>query len=55
MGYNLGILFPLFFVSSLVGVIVGIIKKNKKLRNISLIIMGIILIAFIVLEMFVFE
>lgn len=53
--FNFGIFLPVLFAISLVGIIVGFIIKNKKLRNISLIIAGIIIVIFVILEGFVFE
>lgn len=48
-------LFYLLALTSLTGTIIGIVKKNKKLRNIALIIFVSLIVIFIILEGFIFE
>lgn len=51
----IGPLLMLGIVASLVGVIVGLVKKDKKITKISLMALGIIALIFIVLEGFFME
>jgi hypothetical protein len=56
MAINLiGPLFMLSVIASLIGIIIGLVKKDKQILRVSSIVFGILALIFIVLEGFLME
>lgn len=51
----IGPLFMLSVIASLIGIIIGLVKKDKQILRVSSIVFGILALIFIVLEGFLME